>query len=1329
MKKAVRAALASVLSGLLLCQPLAGLTAGAAEETTVYLSDMAWTDLSVGWGSPGIDENLNGGAIAIRDEQGVRQTYAKGLVLHAPSEISFDITDSGAETFQAVIGIDDNDQIGDRNASSCGFIVEIDGEAVYTSEVLRINSGGVDVSVDIPADAHTLTLITTDGGDGNGNDHSAWADARLLLDPVAAGRLRTVSLSAETRLLDVGDTLSLQPAGRLAAGTAADLSEADIVYTTSDEMVASVSADGRVTALSAGPVTVTAAVTLDGVTREGQIDLLVAGESADKQVWDLASPDGQVEAWFALTGAGQPVYALQRQGRTVVDVSPLGFQTSEGDYSTGLALEDAGQDREIDETYSVLSSRKDTYENHARERTFTFAKAEGALAVTARAYDDGLAFRYTLTPASGDALAISGEATGCRLPAASTVWAMPYASGAYNYEGLYSETAIEDLTGGQATPLLYQTPDGDYALLAEAMLDGSYVGTQLVPQDGGLLQAAFVPQQTEDVTAGETFTSPWRTVITGDLSAIVEGSMIENVSDDPDTRADYSWVQPGGTAWSWIAESAMGQREAQHDPDIIKEYIDLAYEMGWKYFIMDEGWQPPAASGSGYEGYYDWFDEIVDYADERGIGLIAWVLADDLDTPEKRAARLDDWAAKGIKGIKVDFFDRESQERLELQETIYEYCADLEMVVIAHGTNKPTGEVRTNPNVLTREAIRGREYGGMSVEQYTMLAFTRTAIGPADVTETVYPAGGESAGFMNALSVLVQSGIHCYAGAPEDYLNSPVYTLYKDMPVTWDDIRLVDGYPGDYVALARRSGESWYGAAISVEARTVEFPLDMLDDGTYYAYIYKDGASRNEVELEIQQVTKDSVLEIPVAENGGCAIKVVREVPDGPESITLSAESLTLEEREQAQLTAEITPADAQINQIIWRSSDESVATVSADGRVTGIQAGRATITATSPVDSAVTASCTVQVTPPRYALDTDNWEIVRENSDNLRFADENTVQITMEKGDVGEMEGSDRIIKNIIRMTPADEDFTLTVKVSGNMTASFQTAALIAYTDESNLIAAMRRYHGNFGGNIFEHMTYLGGYNEKTTGDANPQADAWLKLEKQGSIFISSYSFDGGTWTEIGREEGGAVAAAQPGELKIGIYAAVGSGENAEMTVSFSDFTYTGASGRPQLLPFAVEDVTGLLERARTAAEDAVDALTPSNTLSADAILEAVTTAVDGTGVTAAWTTAYSLEPATDTSEGRIQGAITLTYGEDSVEIPIQLTIPPLGSAVIKGDLTGDGLVRIEDVMAACRILARQAGGDEPTDAELERGDLTGDGHIRIEDIMSICRILARQN
>ena len=139
--------------------------------------------------------------------------------------------------------------------------------------------------------------------------------------------------------------------------------------------------------------------------------------------------------------------------------------------------------------------------------------------------------------------------------------------------------------------------------------------------------------------------------------------------------------------------------------------------------------------------------------------------------------------------------------------------------------------------------------------------------------------------------------------------------------------------------------------------------------------------------------------------------------------------------------------------------------------------------------------------------------------------------------------------------------------------------------------------------------------------------------------------------------------------------------------------------------------------------------ALTPSNTLSADAILEAVTTAVDGTGVTAAWTTAYRLEPATDTSEGRIQGVITLAYGEDSVEVLVQLTIPRLEPAVIKGDLNGDGRVDIQDVMFACKILARNNSGTDPSPEELERGDMDGDGQVLINDIMSICRILASQN
>lgn len=175
--------------------------------------------------------------------------------------------------------------------------------------------------------------------------------------------------------------------------------------------------------------------------------------------------------------------------------------------------------------------------------------------------------------------------------------------------------------------------------------------------------------------------------------------------------------------------------------------------------------------------------------------------------------------------------------------------------------------------------------------------------------------------------------------------------------------------------------------------------------------------------------------------------------------------------------------------------------------------------------------------------------------------------------------------------------------------------------------------------------------------------------------------------------------------------------------------------NGLSQLLPVnkTIDQLTGsdeeIVEAAKAAAEEALAALTPSNTLSADAILEAVAAAVEDTGATAAWTTAYSLEPATDTAEGRIQGAITLTYGEKDVEIPIRLTIPKLTPTVTKGDVNGDGDIDIQDVMAACRILARKNSGDEPSGQEKDRVDMNGDETVDIQDIMLICRVLARNS
>ncbi|MCI8360206.1 MAG: DUF1349 domain-containing protein, partial [Clostridiales bacterium] len=1216
MKKQIRMLLAAALSGVLLCQPLGGMTSLAAEDSAVYLSDLTWKSLSVGWGNPGLDKGLAGREIALRGSDGQSKTYAKGLVLHAPSEISYDLTDSGAKAFKAFVGIDVNGNQGSPNSASCAFIVKVDGEEKYKSEVIRIGTGNREVSVDLPEDAKTLTLVSTDGGDGNNSDHSVWADAKLILDGDKLNDLKNVTAKAADTLLEPGQTTKITAAGTLVGGQAAVFPAGGLTYASSDESVAAVAADGTVTAKTPGVATITATGLLGGISRSDSVDILVPGENTDNRVWTVSSPGGNIQAFVGLNAAGRLFYAMRREGKILLRTSPMGFVTSLADFTEGLTLQSAPAAVELDETYSVLSSRKDSYRNHAMERIFTFQKDGAVLHLQTRAYDDGFAFRYVIEGGRPGAMTVLDEATAFGLPADSTVWAMPYGGGAYNYEDEFKKYDVNQVNGGQSMPMLYEAGEDLFVLLCEADLHGNYIASQLTPKGDGMFKTDFVPQQTGDVETAAPFSSPWRTALAGTLADIVEGSMAENVVNDPAEDQDYSWVVPGGSSWSWIAEAGSNQIAAQHDPDIIKKYIDLAADMGWKYYIMDEGWQPPAGGGdSRYAGYYDWFDEIVEYADQRGIGLIAWVLADDLRTEAQRVARLDDWAAHGVKGIKVDFFDRETQDRTGLLDEVYAHCAKLHMVVNAHGANKPTGEVRSNPNVLTREAIKGREYGGLSVYQYTILPFTRTAIGPADVTETVYPGWNESMGFTNALSVLVQSGIHCYASKPEHYLNTPVYTLYKDMPSVWDDTKLVDGYPGEFAAIMRRSGESWYGAAVSVEARTVQFPMDMLGDGDYYAFIYKDGASRKEIELEIQKVDKTSVLSLPVLENGGCTIKVVKDLPSGPESITLDTDSLTLEMQETAALTPTITPANPDIKQLSYTSSDESVAKVDTHGKVTGVGRGTAVITVASPLNSEIQAVCTVRVTGSRYALDEEAWSVNRPQPDAVRYVDENTAAINALKGDVGEADRNP--LKNVFYMTPADADFTITAKVTGGMTAAFQTAALVAFTDDNNLVAAMRRYHPNFGGNIFEHMTYLGGYNEITAADNSKNAPAWLRLEKRGDAFLSYYSMDGSSFVKIGEKDAPAIAGSK--DLKIGFMATVGSGENADITLTFSDFVYQ-SGGTEKSIPFAVENTADPLDAAVLSADEAVQALTPANSLTAADVMKAVTAAVGDGEIAAVW-------------------------------------------------------------------------------------------------------------
>lgn len=1135
----------------------------AAERTAdhegeyLYISDLDYKTASVSWGTVQIDTGLDGPLKLITDKAGTTKQYDKGICAHAASKLEYNIDGMNATRFQSFIGV--NYEAGDTDdGGTCEFIIKADNKELYKSGVLSKKGVQGFVDVKIPAGTKTLALITTNAGDGEACDHSIWAEPKLYVANL--NTIINISLDVQNPMLSVGGTTAISLKGDTIGGKSINIALDDnVTFQSDNQAVATVSAAGVITAVGNGTANITCSVNMKGNKKMSTIPISVSGET-----WTVKSPNERASIIFQFS-KGMLSYCATQDGAVILRPATLGIKTSLGDFSQGLVFKKI-KNHVIDETYSMISGKKSTCVNRANETTLTFSKGNMEFDVIARAYDDGVAFRYAIRKADGSTagLTISEETSVFAIPTGSGVIAMPNLTGPFNHEGFFSKKKVNLLSGDQTMPLLYNTPAGTWTLLTEADLNGTYTGSVLKPKENGTVKLSFPSQQQGSVISSVPFVSPWRLAISGTLEDIVESTMVQNVSPD-NVIGDTSWIQPGVTAWTWMTDGKNGQR----DPNTIKKYIDFAHEMGWKYLILDEGWQPDNTSGQGgtkYKGYFPWFYDIIQYAKDKNIGLIAWVLCNDLNTPEKRKV-LKEWADIGIKGIKADFFDRESQDIMKIYSEIYKVCAENHLIANLHGSNKPTGEVRTYPHILNREAIRGEEYNNFSAQQTTIQPFTRGVVGPTDITPRLYPANGSNitVGQQIAMCVVYESGIPCMASSVEDYRKSPALSFYKDLPAAWDDIHYINGNPGEFITLARKKGTAWYAASITNKARDAVIPLNFLKKGiTYSAMIYHDGAGKNDVLVDYQEVTADTVLTVPMSAGGGCAVKITQDKPKFINKIYLNKATLSLTENSAVKLVAMAKPEDADVKDIVWTSSDPKIATVDSTGTVVGVKAGNAIITVASKYDANIKAECKVHVDPVKFTL-LDRWSIIREEQTSRELLSTNAIKLTSLVGDLGEHTTT----KNLILTDAPQGDFSITVKVSPEkaLDKNFQTIALTVYANDTNLVSAMRRYHSYFGGNCFELFAYENGYKEQTTADVNPSDPAYLKLERKGNVFKAYYSLDNVKWNMIGNSVQQSVVT-NCKNLKIGIYASNGdglSGLNHSCNVVFEDFTCNGKK-----IPFA---------------------------------------------------------------------------------------------------------------------------------------------------------------
>lgn len=1168
--KALSLSMAMVMcAGLVPSQALAfekNTGAYAVDETvTQYLSDWNWLSAEAGWKEVVKDGCVECSSIRLRDENGEEHTYQKGIGAHAASKIVYDIKEKGVLRFQSDVGVN-------KEGGTCGFTVmtDVSSEPLFqTEEPLKASDSVLHVDVAIPENATKLILLTDNGNDGEGNDHSVWAGAKVVLDADVQDNLYKVILTAPSQInIDATDRATVK--GVLVDGTEADLSQVDIKYTSSDEEVLSVSETGELKGLKSGVSTLTVSVTLDGITKTTSRKILV--RETENLLDSISSPDNSLKAEFCLSDKGEIQYLVKKDNEIVVETSSLGIVTDLDDFTQGLRfLEKTSVTQGVDDydlTGAKVSHVHDTY----NEVTYTFWGQNGTeLKVIVRMYDDGVAFRYAVD--GEGTLNVSSEKTSVKIPGNSTVHAHVYHS---QHEGYPKKYTLDQLTADNYdTPMLYETENGTWGLIGEAAVGESNYCVSRFSGDGKGNVQYVNENDGKPVSIQMPYQSPWRFVVTGDAATINLTTMAENLN--PDCEGDFSWVKPGATSWTWL------NGDPCNDLETYKEYVDLSVEMGWQYLLMDEGWQLGGNQGqsgqSGWYGYGEWFDDLAAYAKENNIGLLAWAHNKDLqdkhtvteDHSSELCKLLDEWKSKGIVGIKPDFFFAGTQETIAWMDTLIQETAYHEMLLDMHGCALPSGERRTYPHLLSRESVFGGEqvhWNNSKLTAYNncLLPFTRNAVGPMDYTpmfKRLFTGHGRnwnhnfSLGQMAAMPVVFETGLQCLADKPASYLGSPAELYFEGMPAEWENSVVLEADPGSYVTIARKAKTGdWYVGAMCDAQRSAQIDMPFLDEGhTYYAIICKDD-TMDTVTSEYQKVTSDTKLSIPMLQAGGAAIRIMYDEPEIPDTITLDTSELTLQAYEENTLTATTTkdgqPMEARV---IWSSDNESVATV-ADGVVTGINPGTANITATiDGFDGTLEATCKVKVT----SLLADGWEIV--NGDARKHwtnVDDNTVEIEVQKGEYYFENGRPtETAKNVFLHDVENTDFEIAVTLSFQPNANYQTAGLIIYRDGTSNFAATRRYHSNFGGNVVGiHGTNVDRFTETYVADPLvTQSAIDLKIEKNGTQLTSYYSLDGRqTWTKYNDAEWKSFENASAEELKVGLYTANNSDTNEKAT--FKNFT-----------------------------------------------------------------------------------------------------------------------------------------------------------------------------
>ncbi len=640
--------------------------------------------------------------------------------------------------------------------------------------------------------------------------------------------------------------------------------------------------------------------------------------AAAKRNYTIASPNGSI-IYTIETKASSLIYRVSYNGKIIIDNSPVSLLFKEGVFTSNVKIGGAAITNGT-ESYSLIVGKSKNVSDHYKQLIISVQQIASPflqLTIIIRVFNDGLAFRYQLPQwQNQSSFTLLQENTSFNIAGNPLVRTLLFDNFTSSHEGVYQKMALTDVPQKQMLdlPALFEFDSGVYMAITEAALV-DYAGMYLSKNINSILTSKLSPWPNDTsikVKSSLPHKSPWRVFLISDkIGDLIESNIITSLNE-PCKIANIDWIKPGKTTFPWWNGNVLPDTINAPGNNFVTQqyYIDFCarnkieyhsvVEYGLHQWYMDdgEGFQPgPNANVTKPVPGLD-MKAICDYAHSKGVDVRVWVhfyaLYPKLDSA---FALFEKW---GLSGMMVDFMDRDDQQMVNMQNEILEKAAKHKLHIQFHGAYKSTGLHRTWPNEFTREGTLNYEANKWAAyitpDMDIDIPFTRGLAGSTD-----YHLGGFRAVtasqikpnytrplmlatrcHMMAMYVVLENYLQMVCDYPEAYEGQAGFEFIKNIPTTWDETKVLDAKPGEYIVIARKKNGSWYvGAITNSKARSIDMSFSFLSDGSFAGTIYADAddviTNPNHLDKKQKQLNKNSRFTLNLAAGGGAVIELIKK--------------------------------------------------------------------------------------------------------------------------------------------------------------------------------------------------------------------------------------------------------------------------------------------------------------------------------------------------------------------------------------------------------------------------------------------------------------------